>query len=274
MDLLQKKLLYKTKLHSSSVNWIHKRLWNSFTKFLFNQKKKIYSHRKKEKGFISILFLPFLTLIMIGFIGLSSLSVGIKNITKTQSYCIKTTLKGQKELGVLLTKILNLNTKVLFFHNTRLNLEKSMLAATALGLVGLIPLLKKSLDLTKKAQTSLIIKQKYLLTQSDFIKKKLLKSFKNQLKKLSVSNVKEKTFYKKALAVKEEKIGDKAYTYRPVADFINHQKIQFSWQMNPFFPLDQHWKLFFQTKQKINSSYKCTASLKQKGEIWISTLYH
>ena len=307
MAFLQKRFSYQTNLKSSlgqikkifGNDLIHKQKKDSQMKkekgllkdtFVFNISAKInfYSIKKRnqpakffmfnktkiQSGFVNILLLPFITLMMTGIMGLSFLSMGIKNITRFQSYCITTNLKGQKELRETLTKLLSLNNKVLFAHKTRKALEASLVTVTALGLVNLIPPLKQKLKFVQKTQKILIIKQKYLLTQSFLIKRKTFNNFKKQLKKFNIFNIKEETFYKKALAVKEKKEGDKAYTYKPVPDFINYQKSRFSWTIQPFFPLNKSLLWLLPIKQEVVSSYSCTASLQKKGEKWINTLYH
>lgn len=234
----------------------------------------MFNKIKFQSGFMSFLFLPFVALMMTGIIGFSFLSVGIKNITRSQSYCIRANLNGQKELGVLLTKLLSLNDKVLFFHTTRKTLEASLVTATALGMAGLIPSFKKKLEIVKQTQRTLMIKQNHLLAKSVLVKRTVFDKFKRQLKNLNIFDVQEETFYKKALAVRRKKKGDRAYIYKPVPDFVNHQKSRFFWKMNPFFPLDENWQILLQTKQKNFSNYSCTASLKKKGEKWTSILYH
>ena len=132
----------------------------------------------------------------------------------------------------MLKKILNLNNHVEFLHKTRKTIEISIAAATATGLLHLIPTLKKKRDLIKQAQQTLILRQNYLLTQGFFIKRKTLRNLKNQLKKLKIFHIQEETFYKKALAVQKQKLGDKAYIYKPVPDLIKHQKSRFLWTIS------------------------------------------
>ena len=255
MELLQKKLFYQAKFKSS----------------LLVQSKKRFYNSKNQKGFMSLLLLPLIALMATGIIGLASLSIGIKNITQAQSICIRNNIKGQKNLGNLLQKILNLNEKVLKLHKTRQALQTKLALAISTGQIKLIPTLKKSLSLIQKAQNLLIFKQKYILNQSQFVKEKSFTKFKKTVQQLPVSTMREKSFFKKALAIKKKKVGDKAYTYKPVSNFTEKQKIQFLWDMNPFYPLDISWLEF---KHKKNFQYQCATSLTRKGNIWISHLYH
>ena len=244
-------------------------------RFFHQTKLKSFKLREsKNSGFVTVFLLPVIALMMTAIIGFSLLSVGIKNITKAQSHCIITNLKGQKRLGLILKKILKLNKTILFIHNKRKIIEASITTASLLGFVHSIPFLKSSLNIVKQAQNLLMVKQKYLLSKSLLIKRNTFRKFKNQLKSMPLFHVKDNTFLKKALALKKEKIGDKAYTYKPVPDFINHQKIQFSWKMKSFFPL--HKKIWQIAKIKPNalSNYTCTSSLEKKGTQWISTLYY
>ena len=204
-------------------------------------------------------------------IGFSGLSIGIKNITRSQSLCIQQALQTQKALGSLLTQLLQLNKKVSSMSKARKTAEASIKTAMAsVVLIPKLPQLKKIRDSIKFLQTALILKQQYLLTQSFLIKKRALKQLKQKLNQLKASQVQELTFYKKALSVKKEKIGSDAYIYKPVEDFKNHQKISFQWKLSVFYPLEKSLFLFKNSKAK----YSCTSSLEQRGEKWLSLLYH
>lgn len=255
MEYLQKKVFHPTKPTPSII-------------------KIVKTKAKRNSGFISALLLPLITLIITGILGLSTLSLGIKNITKSQSYCIKANLNGQKKLGVLLVKILKLNSRVLFLHKTRKTLLASIVVAASLGQIPVVSSLKKSLEFIKLAQNIVITKQKYILAQSFLVKRKILKDFKKNIKVLKTSSIIESTFYKKALALKKQKIGDQAYTYHPVPDFINQQKISLEWKIQSFFPLGKNLDWILPAKTKAISHLSCTTTLQQKGELWISHLYH
>ncbi len=268
MAFLQKRFFYQTNFKPASIKQ------SDCQSFQTGRLSNRETPHKAQAGFISVLLLAWTTLMMTGIIGFSLLSIGIKNITTVQSHCIQINLKGQKELGLVLNKIINLNDKVLFLHKTRKALSTSLMMAKASGMVPLIPLLKKKLEVVKQMQKAVIMRQKYLLAKSSLIKRRTFKQMRKILEKLNVSHIHEESFYKKALAIKRQKKGDKAYTYKPIPDFINHQKSRFSWTIQLFSPLDKNGKMPFQSKHKPSSRYSCTASLKQKGGTWTSVLYH
>lgn len=264
----------KIKLHRGSPVFANKKLSKRMERsysLAFLQNKFCY---KANSGFISVLLLPLISLMITGMIGLTMFSVGIKNITKVQSYCIQISLKGQKELGQVLTKLLSLNSKVLSLHKARQAISASIAGAGAMGLLHLIPPLQKKKEMIKQMQSLLIIKQNHLLAQSRLIKMKTLKQIRKQLKELFATAIGEEPFYKKALAVQKQKIGDKAYTYKPMSDFVDYQKTRFRWKIQTFYPLNKNQQWMFFIPSKSFSSHTCTASLKQKGEQWISILYH
>ena len=251
MEFLQTKLCNQTKLNTASIKKRHKKMGNS--------------------AFITALFLPFLSLMLIGLMGLTGLSLGIKNITRSQSYCIKQALQTQKKLGKILAQLVKLNKTVSYMSTARKTADASL--ATAIASVVFIPKtpqLIKARNKIKTLQKALILKQKYLLTQSSLIRKQALTQLKQKLKKLKVNQVQDLTFYKKALAVQKEKIGSDAYIYKPVEDFKNHQKLTFQWSLPIFHPLNNSWPFF----KNSYATYSCTSSLKQRGKKWISTLYH
>ena len=278
VEFLQKRFFYPTNFKPPAIKWMKKM---AFSAVALKQKRQTapstsgpFCKAQKDSGFTSLLLLPFTALMMTGMMGFFSLSLGIKNITRAQSHCIQANLKGQKKLGLLLRKILNLNNKVLLLHNTRKAIEASISAAASLGQAHLIPILKQQRELIKQAQKVLIMRQKYLLAQSALAKRKTFQHLKRQFKKLNISPIQEKAFYKKALAIQKKKVGDQAYTYKPVPDFINHQKSLFYWKMRPFSPLDKNLRWFLPGAEKNVSSHTCAASLKKKGKQWISALYH
>ena len=282
VEFLQKRFFYPTNFKPPAIKWTKKREPSkpeSKDEKSISSKTRIsnldqYNKIQHNSGFTSLLLLPFMALMMTGMMGFFSLSLGIKNITRAQTYCIQANLKGQKRLGLLLSKILNLNNKVLLLHNTRKAIEASITAAIFLGQAHLLPILKQKQELIKQAQKALILRQNYLLAQSALTKKKTFQHLKRQFKKLKISHVQDEAFYKKALAIQKKKEGDKAYTYEPVPDFINHQKSLFSWKMRPFSSLDKSLQWLWPATTKNFSSYTCTASLKKKGKQWISALYH
>ena len=255
MAFLQTKLFCPAKSQPASLKQNH--FW--FYKF------------KNQKGFMTLFLLPLITLMATGIMGLAALSVGIKNITQTQSICIKNNIKGQKELGILMGKILHLNKKALKLHQTRQTLKAKLALAIGTGQTHLISPLKKTLSLVQNGQKALMWKQKSILNQSQLVKEKTFQKLKRTFQKLPVSKVQEKSFFKKALALEKQKIGDKAYNYKPVSNFTEQQKVRFSWKMNPFYPLDKNWLHF---KHKKAFQYQCTSSLIKKGNLWISHLYH
>ena len=254
MGFLQTKLLNQTKFNFATVKWIK---------------------RKNEKigksGFITIFILPFLSLIITVLIGFAGLSIGIKNITRSQSFCIQQTLQTQKNLGSLLTQLLKLNKTVSSMSKARKTADASIkIALASVVLIPETPQLKKIRDSIKLAQKALVLKQQDILVRSVLIKKRALKQFKYKLKQLKASQAQDLTFYNKALAVKKEKIGSDAYIYKPVEDFKNHQKITFQWKLFLFHPLEKDLPLFKNHK----ATYHCTSSLEQRGEKWFSQLYH
>ena len=280
MDLLQTKFYNQTKFNSSSMisNFFYNiklsilQKKNLSVKTLFKRSEflKLQFQKKKQSAFITALLLPFLSLFLIALIGLTGLSLGIKNINLSQSLCIQHALKTQKSLGNLLSQLLKLNKIVYSLNKARKISEASIVKATAsIIFIPKVPLLKKIRDGIKLSQKLLIARQKYLLAKSFLIKKRALSQLKKKFKKLKIYQVKESTFYKKALAVKKEKIGSDAYIYRPVKDFKNHQKIKYQWEMSIFYPLQKFWFLF-----KKSGKYSCVSSLKKRGLKWQNILYH
>lgn len=233
----------------------------------------IQKTHKKQRGFATVLLLLFCALIITGIAGISLLSVGIKNITRAQSICIRVNMEGQKQLGLLLEKIMALNSSVRFAHKTAQGLKLSIATATASGLFPLIPPLKTKLDLVKQGQNMLKARQDMLLLQSRFVWGKGLTKLKWQFKKINVFRVFMEKPFKKALAVEKQKLGEKAYIYKPQPDFINRQKNRFFWRFRPFAPFDKRLlKIFNITEQWIEG--QCVASLKKEEGQWVSTLYH
>ena len=229
----------------------------------------------KSSGFFTVGLLCFLGLMLLTLIGFSLLSVGIKNITGTQSSCFRELILTQKELGKNLTQLLKLNQKSRNLNKSREALEAAIKAAlVSIVLAPEVPSLKKMRSAVKDLQKVLIFKQKQLLIQSLAVKRKGFQKLTQKLSFLKASSIQELTFYKPALAVEKEKIGADSYIYKPVQDFKQKQKILVFWRLSPFHPLEKDLKWFLPAEQVGKSQYNCAATLQKKGEKWVSLLYH
>lgn len=241
---------------------------------LEDKREKMLSRNLSQSGFMTFILLPVVVLMMTGVVGFFSLGLGIKNITRTQSQCIQVSNSGQKELAILLRKIIKLNDRVLFLHRAKIGIDSSIATALMLGQLYLVPKLKKIRESIKITQKNMMMKQESILAQASLIKKRMFRELRKKLKALNSSHIREDTFYKKALALQKKKVGDQAYIYQPEPDFINQQKIRFSWRLDPFFSWHRNLKWILPQNIKQSLVYNCITSLKQKGNQWISSLYH
>ena len=216
----------------------------------------------------------------------------------------------QKKLGQKLQYLLQLNEKARFLNTTRKGIDASIATAMAsIVLAPKVPALQKSKEVVKIGQKNLIAAQKGILIQSRLLKAQKVKKLKSKLKTLNVRGVVESSFYKKALAVEKEKIGNEAYIYKPIQDFKAKQKIKVSWSLPAFYPLEKDLNWLFndnslntskfndlKSKQfRLNDSkfsplkfshlktsrsrvfsikQSCAVTLEQKGEQWIYRLSH
>ena len=223
----------------------------------------------KREGFAVLILIPFLSLMIFGFSGLFLMGFGIKNLTRAQTACIKSNLKGQKKLGRLLEMLLQLNKVSKKLHQKRIALKTAIVVAIAHGNIKAVSLLKKVLKLLKYKQKLVLVRQKSLLLKSRKIKIETLRDLRRSLSGLKIKNLYEVTFFKKALAVEKKKIGDSAYAYTPVADFSKKQSTVFSWridllaQKKATAPLSS---LFF--KSSFFGKYSCSATLERSQNIW------
>ncbi len=231
--------------------------------------QKSYSYKKpsqsqkfitNQKGFVLVLLIPFFGLMMTGLLGLSIMSLGIKNITFSQKVCLLENLSTQKQLKILLHKLLFLNKKVLTLHKKRKILESSL----ALGLTKGVAALKMQIAIIKFQQKILSHQQNSLLKKSQTVKKHSLKNLKQSLNKPYIQSVTEISSFKKPLALSKRKLSKEATTYHPLPHFSHQQKTIFSWTMNPFFPL---------YKSKF-SKYQCIATLERSPTQWKERLFH
>ncbi|MDE0091718.1 MAG: hypothetical protein OXN83_00340, partial [Oligoflexia bacterium] len=131
MEFLQTQLCNQTKLNFASIKKKNKKIGDS--------------------AFITALFLPFLSLMLIGLMGLAGLSLGIKNITRSQSYCIKQALQTQKKLGKILAQLIKLNKTVSYMNTARKTADASL--ATAIASVVLIPKTPQLIKARNKIKT-------------------------------------------------------------------------------------------------------------------------
>jgi len=244
-------------------------------KRFFNQTRSQATLLKETSGFFTLGLLSFLALMFVILIGFSLLSTGIKNITGSQSTCLKALILTQKELGKTLTQLLKLNQSSQRLNKARKVVDRAIVIATgSLVLASTLPALKTKQNILKALQKDLILKQKDFLFQSLIIKKRGFQKLKKSLKLFKVKSIREMNFYKKALAVEKEKIGKDSYIYHPVQDFKQRQKIEVFWKLPVFYPLEKELKWFLTHKQIKSFEYSCVVTLKKKGEKWVSLVYH
>lgn len=228
----------------------------------------------RQKGFITIILLPLMMALMAGFSGLSLMSLGIKNLTRSQSLCITENIHGQKKLGKLLTRLLQLNRTITHLHKTKRALQVTLAGAVALGQVQVISTLRKKISMIKKYQKYISLQQKHILMKSEITQKLTLKNLKNKLKGREIKNIQEETLFKKALAVSKKSLGSNTYTYQPLPDFTKQQTVTFSWEINPFFQQKLYEYLPFYFKKPLYIKKQCAATLKKQKGQWIAQLTH
>ena len=230
--------------------------------------------KKLRKGFIIIILLPLIMTLMAGLSGLTFMSLGIKNLTHSQSLCITENIYGQKKMGELLTRLLKLNQTVTRLEHTKQALQAALTGAISLGQIQVVSALKKQISLIKKYQKYITHRQKHILMKSELIRKITFKQVIIKFKTLETRNIQEKKVFKKALAVSKKTLGPNAYTYRPVPNFKNQQTVIFSWEINPFLK-QRLYELFpFQLQQKFYIKKQCATTLKKQQGQWTAQLTH
>lgn len=213
------------------------------------------------------MLVPFLSLMILCFSGLFLMGWGIRNFTKSQTACIRANLKGQKTLGQLLEKLLNLNTLSKGLSRKRETVQIAMATALGSGNFPAYAFLKKVLKFIKLKQKLLIARQKTLIAKSQIAKNAAIKDFRLSLAGLKVKNVYELTAFKKALAVRKEQIGKEAYIYKPVEKFSEAQTTVFLWHLNPLAQVTEMLNIFLPAFQYFGK-YSCSATLKQSRNKW------
>ena len=226
----------------------------------------------RRRGFILITLLPLITALTAGLSGLSLMSLGIKNLTQSQSICIRQNLHGQREQGVLLTRLLNLNRTVIRLSRTKQTLQKALMTAVGLGQIQMIPFLKKQISLLQKRQEFISLQQTRLLMKSELTKKTVFKKLKHTLRSSEIKNIQEESFFKTALAVSKKSLEPRANIYQPVPDFSQKQTVTYLWEIYPFFQLNKDFMDFFQWKKTPYIKKRCSATLKKQGGRWMARL--
>ena len=228
----------------------------------------------KKEGFVTVVLVPFLSLMILCFSGLFLMGWGIKNITKSQTACIIANLKAQKKLGELLKKLMNLNKSSESLNRKRKAVQIAMATALGSGNLPAYAVLKKVLKFIKLRQKLLIFRQKTLIAKSETIKMAAIKKFRFLLTGLKVKNIYEITVFKKALAVRKKRIGKEAYIYTPVEKFSKAQATVFSWELNPLAQADTGILNIFSSAFQYFGKYNCSATLKKNRDTWKARLSH
>ncbi|MCY4512063.1 MAG: hypothetical protein OXB86_00070 [Bdellovibrionales bacterium] len=230
--------------------------------------------KQRQRGFIILILLPLIMTLVAGLSGLTLMSLGIKNLTRTQSICITENIHGQKQLGKLLSRLLKINKTVTRLHRTKQALQTALIGAIGLGQIQLISALKKQISFVKKYQKYISLQQKHILIKSELSRKRTFIKIMTKLKILKTKNIQEEKVFKKALAVSKKTLGPNAYTYQPLPDFSTQQMITFSWKINPF--LQKNLKNWLPDHLQKMSYIKrqCAATLKKQKGQWTAQLTH
>lgn len=209
--------------------------------------------------------LPFISLLVTFFIGISNMSIGIKNITRAKSACIKYNLLLQEDLSKILEKILKINKKIKNWNSIKKALQVALAAAIVSGRLDLVSSLQKKIKFVKLKLKLLSAKQKFFILKSETIKKTRFQNFKTFIKSESVFSTQLKQPLKKALALKKVLLDKNVFLYKIQEPFKENQKITFQWMMQPFVN-------FYKYEKPI--SYQCTSTLKRRFKKWSPRLYH
>ena len=205
-----------------------------------------------------------MSLFVLGFFNLYTLSSGIINYTKAQTSCIKIAINTQQKLNKILTQILDTNKTSRTLHRQRQSLKAYIKALYLSGVfIKLIPALKVKLKLVNLKQKKLLAKQLFLIQKANSIKRQSLGMLKRQLKLLKAKWIREDTFFKPALSLIKEKLGQDSYLYYPTTRFSLKQKITFSWKASPFFNVTKNINPFIKNYIKTTGLYHCSATLKK-----------
>ena len=219
-------------------------------------------------GFINILLIPLLSLLLLGFLKVATLSLGVKNLTRSQTLCIQKNFAGQKELKQLLVQLLKLNSLSQKWHYKKQALKLTLSVALSTGLVKVASLIRKQVAHIERQQKALILQQKKLLLQSELIKKKTLQALKLALSSPELKNIKEETTSKKALALYKKTLSPLAHLYLPEPFFEKAQKLTFSWSIQPFRPLHQFLFDFLNSKNIFIMKQACSSTIKKTQHSW------
>ena len=219
---------------------------------------------KNQKGFSIIALLPFVGLLITSLLGISVMTLGIKNITESKKICIAENLKMQKELKKLLEDLLALNKKVISLYNKKRVLKQSLKTATLSGNLLAIAPLKLSIKTIDLAILKISMKQKMIIAKAQFVKSKKFNQFKKTMNKKHIKDISQRQFFNSALAVRKKYLDSKSVIYEPMPNFEHLQKTALSWKMQAFQGL--YSDKFFQ--------YQCVATIERSHNKWRERLFH
>ena len=224
--------------------------------------------RTRAGGFIMIVLIPFIMICVTGLSGLSFLSLGIRNLTRSQSACIRESFQGQQKLRHLLELLLEMNPTVIRLNFIRNALQQSLKIAIQTGQLYLVPPLKAKIAFVKKRQKLLFLRQERLLMQSEIQKKAAFTNLQSRMNFQEIKNLTDETASNRALAVSKKTLGPLARTYSPLPDFIRRQAVVFSWEIHPFFQFNKTFMAFLSLKGAPYVKRSCSATLERQKGAW------
>ena len=224
--------------------------------------------RTRAGGFIMIVLIPFTMICVTGLSGLSFLSLGIRNLTRSQSICIRESFQGQKKLRRLLELLLEMNPTVIRLNTIKTALQKSLKIAIQTGQLYLVPPLKAKIAIIKKRQKLLFLQQERILMQSEIQKKAVFTNLQSRMKFREIKNLTDETAFNRALAVSKKTLGPFARTYSPLPDFTRRQAVVFSWDIHPFFQFNKTFMAFPPLRESPYVKRSCSATLEKQRGAW------
>ncbi|MGZ3722529.1 MAG: hypothetical protein ACXVA9_06345, partial [Bdellovibrionales bacterium] len=188
----------------------------------------------------------------------------MKRKTLAQAICIQQATRMQEDLKAPLEKLLKLNTRAEILRARRHIADTNLQTAQGSGYPPVIAAAKAQQVAVILEQTALRAQQFALLAEAWRIREQNHRDLRGRIAVFPAFQIHTQAFYLRALAVEPKPASDLSPNYETVPMFTEHQRNQFSYQVDLLDKLHGPLGFKLDTVQKI----ACSVSLEERGDEW------
>lgn len=223
---------------------------------------------QNKSGFAILSLCILLPLILVLIAILILLSFWLKNFWATQKICEESVLKAQKEMSLLVPKVLDFNSEILQLRAQRTRLQISLAVAIATPAA---PAIAAQLKLVQARLAMILAEQTLIFQKASFHRWSALSKFQSQSREFKPLGTRRTFEHPLSLALNPDQLVDLPPTYKAPENFLDKQRLEIQWTQNLFQNSEQTFIDLLSLKTPAMKR-SCAASLQQKRRSWVARL--